>query len=129
MHLKRIPLKRRHSWQILILYTSFKLKTSWKCLGKKYITQKKNITSDSENLSEYCSKIENEGIGSSSESELESGYLNESFQGMKLETWQCEPLKKNSSLENLFIDSAKITESEGSISPSTFYGQQLITRF
>ena len=129
MHLKRIPLKRRHSWQILILYTSFKLKTSWKCLGKKYITQKKNITSDSENLSEYCSKIENEGIGSSSESELESGYLNESFQGMKLETWQCEPLKKNSSSENLFIDSAKITESEGSISPSTFYGQQLITRF
>ena len=129
MHLKRIPLKRRHSWQILILYTSFKLKTSWKCLGKKYITQKKNITSDSENLSEYCSKIENEGIGSSSESELESGYLNESFQGMKLETWQCEPLKKNSSSENLFIDSAKITESEGSISPSTFYGQQLITSF
>ena len=127
--MKRIPLKRRHSWQILILYTSFKLKTSWKCLGKKYITQKKNITSDSENLSEYCSKIENEGIGSSSESELESGYLNESFQGMKLETWQCEPLKKYSSSENLFIDSAKITESEGSISPSTFYGQQLITRF
>ena len=122
MHLKRIPLKRRHSWQILILYTSFNLKTSWKCLGKKYITQKKNITSDSENLSEYCSKIENEGIGSSSESELESGYLNESFQGMKLETCQCEPLKKNSSSENQFIDSAKIAESEGSISPSTFYG-------
>ena len=35
--------------------------------------------SDSENLSEYCSKIENEGVGNSSESELESGYLNESF--------------------------------------------------
>ena len=44
--------------------------------------------SDSENSSEYCSESENEGIGSSSESELESGCLNESFQGIKLEPYQ-----------------------------------------
>ena len=40
--------------------------------------------SDGENSSEYCPESENKGIGSSSESEVESGYLNESFQGMKL---------------------------------------------
>ena len=42
--------------------------------------------SDSENLSQYRSESKSEGIGSSSESELESEYLNESFQGMKLES-------------------------------------------
>ena len=58
--------------------------------------------SSSENSSECCSERENEGIGSSSESELEIGYLNETFQGMKLEPYQYEPLKKNSSSENQF---------------------------
>ena len=53
--------------------------------------------SDSENLSEYCSERENEGIGGSSESELVSGYLNKSFQEMKLDPYQYKPLKKNSS--------------------------------
>ena len=59
--------------------------------------------SDSENLNEYCSESENEDIGSSSESELESGYLNESFKGMKLQPFQYEPLKKNSSSENHYV--------------------------
>ena len=53
-----------------------------------------------ENPSEYCCESENEDMCSSSESELESGYLNESFQGMKIEPYQYEPLKKNSSSEN-----------------------------
>ena len=63
--------------------------------------------SDSENSSEYCSESENEGIGSSSESELESVYLNESFQGMKPEPSQYEPLKKNSSSKNYLAEEEK----------------------
>ena len=89
---------------------SFNLKTSCKCFGKRYITQKKNIMSDSENLSEYCSEGENEGIGSSSESELESGYLNESFQEIKLESYQYEPLKKISSSDNHSVEEEKRNE-------------------
>ena len=59
--------------------------------------------SDSENPSEYCCESENEDMCSSSESELESGYLNESFQGMKLELNQYKALKKNSSSENHLV--------------------------
>ena len=63
--------------------------------------------SDSENLSEYCSESENQEIGSSSESELKSGYLNESFQGTKLESYQYKPLKKNSTSENHSVEEEK----------------------
>ena len=44
---------------------------------------------------------------SSSESELKSGYLNESFQGTKLESYQYKPLKKNSTSENHSVEEKK----------------------
>ena len=65
------------------------------------------LTSQLASTSEYCSESENEGIGSSSESELESVYLNESFQGMKPEPSQYEPLKKNSSSKNYLAEEEK----------------------
>ena len=63
--------------------------------------------SDSENLSEYCSESENQEIGSSSESELKSGYLNELFQGTKLESYQYKPLKKNFTSANYSVEEEK----------------------
>ena len=88
----------------------FQLKKSCKCFGKKYTTLKNNIMPDSENPFEYCCERENEDIGSSSESELESGYLNESFPAMKLEPCQYKSLKKNPSSENNLAEEEKGNE-------------------
>ena len=50
--------------------------------------QLKNKLEDIENVSEYSPESGNDGIAGLSESDLESGYLNESCQGMKLGPYQ-----------------------------------------